>query len=296
MSSNRFINGLKKHRVSILFSAPFLILFFVFLVIPVAAALVLSLTQYDMYQAPKWVGLDNYLFLFLEDEIFIKALKNSLVFGVIYAPASMIICLMGAWFISDFGPKTRAILTFIFYAPTLTGGMAAIWSLIFSGDSYGFLNSILLKMNIITAPQQWLTNPKYMWTIWIIVSLWGCMGTGFLSFVAAFRGRDVSLYEAGAMDGIKSRLQELWYITLPVMKPQLMFNALTAISAGFTASSAMFGNPSTNYTVHTLVMHMNDYSSTRLELGVASCFSVVMFILMYGSNELFKKFLGKVGQ
>ena len=296
MSSNKFISGFKKHRVSILFSAPFLILFFVFMVIPVAAALVLSLTQYDMYQAPKWVGLDNYLFLFLKDEIFIKCLKNSLVFGIIYAPASIVICLIGAWFISDFGPKTRAILTFIFYAPTLTGGMAAIWQLIFSGDSYGFLNSILLKINIISSPQQWLTNPKYMWTIWIIVSLWGCMGTGFLSFVAAFRGRDVSLYEAGAMDGIRSRLQELWYITLPIMKPQLMFTALTSISAGFTASSVMFGNPSTNYTVHTLVMHMTDYSGTRLELGVASCFSVVMFVLMYGSNELFKKFLGKVGQ
>ncbi len=296
MKENKFISGWKRHRVSILFAAPFLILFFVFMVVPITVALFLSFTQYDMYQSPKWVGLDNYLMLFLHDAIFLKALKNSLVFGIIYAPASMIICLMGAWFISDFSPKTRALLTFIFYAPSLTGGLAAIWALIFSGDSYGFLNSVLMQLNIVSSPQQWLTNPAYMWPIWIFVSLWGCMGTGFLSFVAAFRGRDVSLYEAGAMDGIKNRIQELWYITLPIMKPQLMFTALTSISGGFTASSAMFGNPSTNYTVHTLIMHMEDYKNVRLELGVASCFTVILFILMFGSNTIFKKFLNKVGQ
>ncbi len=296
MKGQGFIKGIKQHKVSILFCMPFMLLFFVFVVVPIVVALALSFTQYDMFQAPKWVGLDNYLMLFLEDEVFLIALKNSLVFGLIYAPGSLIICLLGAWFISDFSPKMRTVLTFIFYAPSLTGGMAAIWALIFSGDSYGFLNSILMQFNIISSPQQWLTNPKYMWAIWIIVSLWGSMGTGFLSFVAAFRGRDVSLYEAGAMDGIKNRLQELWYITLPIMRPQLMFTALTSISAGFGASSVMFGNPSTNYTVHTLAMHMGDYMSTRLELGVASCFTVIMFILMVGTNSLFKKFLDRIGQ
>ncbi len=296
LKNNNFIRGLKKHRVSILFALPFLLLFFVFVVIPIIAALGLSFTQYDMYQSPKWVGIDNYLMLFLEDEVFLIALKNSIVFGCIYAPCSLAISLLGAWFISDFSPKIRALLTFIFYAPSLTGGMAAIWALIFSGDAYGFLNNILMSLGIISTPQQWLTNPEYMWSIWIIVSLWGSMGTGFLSFVAAFRGLDVSLYEAGAIDGIKNRVQELWYITLPVMKPQLMFSALTSISAGFGASSTMFGNPSTNYTVHTLTMHMADYSGTRLELGVASCFTVVLFILMVGTNALFKKFINRIGQ
>ncbi len=291
--------GFKKHRMSILFALPFLTLFFIFTVVPVLMALGLSFTKYDVLQPPEFVGIKNYLMLFLEDDVFITAVKNTVLFACIYAPLSMIACMGVAWIINDYSHKTRTVLTFVFYAPSLSGGMMAIWGILLSGDAYGVVNNVLMSLGLISSPNQWLTNPKYMFTILIIVSLWGCLGTGFLSFVAAFKGLDVSLYEAAAMDGIKNRVQELWYITLPALKPQLIFTALTSITGGFGVggvSSALFGNPSTNYAAHTIALHMQDYAGTRMDHGVACVMAVILFFMMVGSNNLFRKFVGRIGR
>ncbi len=237
--------------------------------------------------------------LFLEDDVFLKAFKNTVLFACIYAPLSLIGCLLFAWIINDYSPGMRAVLTFVFYAPSLSGGMIAIWQIIFSGDSYGVFNSILKTLGIISEPQQWLNNSKYMFTILLVVSLWSCLGTGFLAFVAAFRGIDVSLYEAAAMDGMKNRVQELWYITLPSLKPQLMFTALTSITGAFgvgAVSSSLFGNPSTNYAAHTMMLHMTDYSGERMDQGVACVIAVILFVLMAVSNSLFRKFVNRIGR
>lgn len=296
---NRKRNFFKKHRVSIFFSLPFLTLFFVFTVLPVLMAMFFSLTRYDVLQPPEFIGLQNYLMLFLEDDTFILALKNTILFACVYAPLSMLGCMCIAWLINDYSPKMRALLTFVFYAPSLSGGMVAIWQIIFSGDAYGVLNNILSSLGIISSPIQWLEDPSHMLVILIIVSLWSSLGTGFLAFVAAFRGLDASLYEAAAMDGIKNRIQELWYITLPSLKPQMMFTALTSITGAFevgAVSSALFGNPSTNYAAHTVALHMTDYSEIRLDQGVACAMAVILFILMVGSNSLFKKFINRIGR
>ncbi len=296
---NKFKGYFKKYGVSILFSLPFLTLFFCFTVIPILMAVFLSFTKYDVLQSPVFVGIKNYLMLFLEDDVFLKAFKNTVLFACIYAPLSLIGCLLIAWIINDYSPGMRAVLTFVFYAPSLSGGMIAIWQIIFSGDSYGVFNSILKTLGIISEPQQWLNNSKYMFTILLVVSLWSCLGTGFLAFVAAFRGIDVSLYEAAAMDGMKNRVQELWYITLPSLKPQLMFTALTSITGAFgvgAVSSSLFGNPSTNYAAHTMMLHMTDYSGERMDQGVACVIAVILFVLMAVSNSLFRKFVNRIGR
>lgn len=293
------ISFFKKHRVSLFFSLPFLTLFFVFTILPVLMAIFFSFTRYDVLQPPEFIGFQNYLMLFLEDDTFITALKNTLIFACIYAPLSLIGCLCIAWMVNDYPPKVRAILTFVFYSPSLSGGMVAIWQIIFSGDAYGVLNNILSKLGLVSSPVQWLEDPSHMLTILLVVSLWSCLSTGFLAFVAAFRGLDVSLYEAAAMDGIRNRVQELWYITLPSLKPQLMFTALTSITGAFevgAVSSALFGNPSTNYAAHTIVLHMTDYSEIRLDQGVSCAMAVVLFVLMVGSNSLFKKFVNRIGR
>ncbi len=295
---DKFKKGLKKHRMSILFSLPFLILFFIFTVVPVAMALGLSFTKYDVLQPPEFVGIKNYLMLFLEDEVFLTAVKNTVMFALIYAPLSMIACMGIAWMINDYSHRTRTFLTFVFYAPSLSGGMMAIWAILLSGDAYGVINNVLMNLGLISSPQQWLSDPKYIFTVLVVVSLWSCLGTGFLSFVAAFRGLDISLYEAAAMDGIKNRVQELWYITLPALKPQLVFTALTSITGGFgvgAVSSQLFGNPSTNYAGHTIVLHMSDYAGTRMDHGVACAMAVLLFVLMVGSNNLFRKFIKRIG-
>lgn len=294
-----FSKGLKKHRVSILFSLPFLILFFIFMVVPVAAAVIIGFTRYNILEPPVFVGLDNYLRLFLKDDIFMLATKNTLLFACVSAPLSMVACLMGAWMINDFSPIVRAVLTFVFYAPSLAGGAVGIWTLILSGDAYGFLNNFLMQWGFISEPVQWLSNTQYMFGILMIVTLWGCLGTGFLSYVAAFRGIDKTLTEAAAIDGVKNRLQELWYITVPVLRPQLMFSALISITGSFgvgALSSALFGNPSPNYAAHTIVLHMEDYANTRYELGMACAMATVLFVLTVSSNKLIGLFINRVGK
>ena len=281
------------------FALPFLTLFFSFVVIPVFTAVVISFTRYSILKPPEFVGMENYLRLFLKDEIFIGALKFTLLFAIISAPLSMLACLMVAWMINDFPPLMRAVLTFIFYAPSLSGGAIAIWQLIFSGDSYGFANNALMKLGIISEPVQWLSDTKHMFGILLLVTLWGSLGTGFLSYVAAFRGIDVSLYEAAAVDGIKNRVQELWYITVPALRPQMLFSALISITGSFSVgavSSALFGNPSPNYGAHTVVLHMEDYANVRYELGMACAMATVLFLLTVAANRLSAKFISRIGQ
>lgn len=285
--------------MSILFSLPFLLLFFVFTVVPVVMALALSFTRYDVLQPPQFVGLKNWLTLFLEDDAFLTALKNTVLFGVIYAPVSMLGCMGVAWLVNEYSRTTRTILTFVFYAPSISGGMMTIWKLIFSGDAYGVANSLLSSLGLISEPVQWLSNPNYMFGVLVLVSVWSCLGTGYLAFVAAFRGLDRSLYEAAAVDGIRNRVQELWYITLPALRPQMSFTALTSITGAFgvgAVSSQLFGNPSTNYAAHTIVLHMEDYANTRMDLGVACVMAIVLFVLMVGCNQIFRKFINRIGR
>ncbi len=289
--------GMKKHGMSIAFAAPFLLLFFIFTVIPVFIAVFLSFTRYDIVRPAQFVGFQNYLSLFLEDEVFMTAFKNTMIFAVIFAPTSMCVTMGGAWLINDYTAKVRTILTFIFYAPNLTGGMMSIWGLLLTGDNYGLLNRALMSLGLITAPIQWTSEPKYFFTILMVVSLWGCLGSGFLTFVAAFRGIDVSMYEAATMDGIKNRIQELWYITLPTLKPQLLYQALGSITGGFSVgalSAALFGNPSPQYAAHTIVLHMSDYIGTRMEYGTGCAIAVILFILQVGGNKLFGKFVRSI--
>lgn len=293
-----FKYGMKKHGMSIAFAAPFLILFFVFTVIPVFIAVFLSFTRYDIVRPAQFVGLQNYLSLFLEDEVFMTAFKNTMLFAVIYAPLSMLVSMGGAWLINDYNSKVRTVLTFIFYAPNLTGGMMAIWALILNGDNYGLLNRFLMSLGLLTNPVQWLSDTDYFFPILIIISLWSCLGSGFLTFVAAFRSIDSALYEAAAMDGIKNRIQELWYITLPTLKPQLLYQALSSITGGFgigALSASLFGNPSPQYAAHTIVLHMEDYIGTRLEYGTGCAIAVILFILQVGGNKLFSKFVRRIG-
>ena len=296
---NRFIHGLNKHRVSILFALPFLILFFTFTVIPVLYAMLLSFTSYDIIEKPVFVGLSNYLTLFLKDDIFMTAFRNTMLFALTIAPLSFFGCLLVAWMINDFSPKLRAILTFVFYAPSLSGAVSAIWVIIFSNDSYGFANNILSSLGFINEPVQWLADPTKAYFVIVVVSLWTSLGTSFLSLAAGFRGIDASLYEAAAMDGVKNRVQELWYVTLPALKPQLMFSALITVTSSFeigTICNTLFGFPSPNYSAHTIVVHMMDYSQTRFELGMSCAMATVLFLIMVGCNRLINIFISRVGR
>lgn len=283
----------KANKQLYLLAAPFLILFAIFVVLPVVISIILSFTYYNMLEAPEWRGLSNYVQMFFGDDVFWIAVSNTMKFAIITGPTSYILCFILAWFINELQPKVRAVVTFVFYAPALTGNVYFIWQYIFSGDRYGFINNLLLKTGLILEPIQWLSDTDYMLTVIIIVQLWLSLGVSFLSFIAGFQSVDHSLYEAGAIDGIKNRWQELWYVTLPIMKPQMMFGAVMQISTAFSVgaiSQTLVGYPSKNYAAHTIVLHIMDYGTIRYEMGYACAISVFLFLIMV----LFKSLVTRV--
>ena len=292
------LKEMKRNRAAYAMIAPFVTLFFIFTVLPVLVSIVLSFTDFNMLQTPHIVWFENYITLFLDDDVFLIAVKNTFIFAAIVGPASYLISFISAWFINELPPKIRALVTLIFYSPSISGGAYLMWKIVFSSDSYGYANAILIDTGIISMPIQWFESADYVMGLCIVVALWTSLGTAFLSFIAGFQGVDHSLYEAGAVDGVKNRWQELWYITLPTMRPQLMFGAIMSIpqSFGFGAVvTALAGFPSVDYAAHTIMHHLDDYGSTRWEVGYASAIATVLFVIMYGANALVKKFLSKVG-
>ncbi|WP_246563349.1 carbohydrate ABC transporter permease [Paenibacillus montaniterrae] len=290
---------MKKNKHSYVLLAPYMILFAVFTVLPVIMSMILSFTYFNMLEFPKFIGWHNYSRLFLEDDIFLIAIKNTILFAVITGPVSYIACFVFAWIINELTPKLRAFMTLVFYAPSISGNVFFIWLMIFSGDRYGIANGFLLKLGILMEPIQWLKEEKYILAIIILVQLWLSLGTGFLAFIAGLQTVDRSLYEAGAVDGIRNRWQELWYITLPSMRPQLMFGAVIQITTSLAVadvSIALAGFPSVNYAAETIVTHLIDYGTTRFEMGYASSIATILFIIMLGTNLIVQKLLRKVGE
>ena len=296
---NTLWHEIRKNRASYLLMAPYFILFFLFTVLPVLMSVYLSFNYFNMLEMPRWVGWTNYIKLLLEDDIFIISLRNTLLFAVITGPISYLLCLLFAWIINEFKPKVRAFLTLIFYAPSICGNAYMIWNLILTGDRYGYLNGLLLRIGILNEPILWMQTEKFVLPVLIVLQLWLSLGTGFLSFIAGLQTVDKGLYEAAAIDGVKNRWQELWFVTLPAMKPQLMFGAVMQITQSFAVadiSIALAGNPSVNYSGATIVTHLLDYGSTRLDMGYASAIATILFLLMVGTNKLVQRVLRRVGE
>ncbi len=288
----------KKSRQLYAMLLPYMLCFSLFTVVPVLVAVYFSFTQFNVLQPPQYIGLTNYMKLFLDDPIFLKAVKNTLLLALITGPFGYIFSFLMAWLLCELPPKLRAVLTVIFYAPSISGNAYVIFTQLFSGDAYGFINAQLLNMGVISESILWLRDEKYMMAIVILVSLWMSLGVGFLSFIAGLQGVEKSQYEAAEVDGVRNRWQELWYITLPNMVPQLLFGAVMAVTNSLAIADvtvALNGFPSTNYATHTIINHLNDYGIVRLEMGYACAIAVLLFFMMLLLNKAVQKMLGKVG-
>lgn len=288
-------NQIKKNRECYFMLAPFMIFFLIFTVIPVVMSLPISFTDFDVISYPEFVGLSNFYTLFLSDKVFLQSIKVTLIFACFTGPVSYVMCFLLAWLINELPQKLKTIFTLIFYIPSMAG-VYTVWKIIFSGDSYGYLNSVLMDIGIITQPVQWLTDSRYILGVTIAVQLWISLGAGFLALRAGFQNIDRSQYEAGAIEGIKNRWQELFYITIPSMGPQLLFAAVMQIVGSFTAGTVaqnIVGFPSTDYKTHTIMTHAYDYGWVRFEMGYASAICMVLFVLMYIINRIINKVLNK---
>ena len=299
---------MKNRRISmaaeqVVMLIPFILLFMLFIVIPVFLAVILSFTDFDLVQFPSFVGLDNYIRMFLDDDVFLTAFKNTLLFALITGPVSYIACLFLAWLVNELSPKIRSFFTFCLYVPSMFTGAYTVWSYIFSGDQYGFINNMLMKFGFINEPVQWLSDTAYIMPVIIIIQLWLSLGTAFLSFLAGFQGIDHQQYEAAAIDGISNRFQEFWYITVPNMGPQLLFGAVMQIGASFAAGAVgqqlliaagtAIDGIATDNAATTIVTHMTDVGTTQMEMGYACSIAVFLFVMMLSFNHIIQNFLRK---
>lgn len=290
---------LQEQLPSYIMLAPFFLFFVVFLVLPILSSMVFSFTNFDMINSPSFAGLGNYLRMFLDDDVFPTVFANTMLFAIICGPAGFLLSFVLAWFINEFSPIVRTLLSFMFYAPALVGNAHFIWTVAFSSDSYGYVNSALLSLGLITEPVTWLSTAEYIKPIVIAVQLWSSMGVSFLSNISGLQNVNNELYEAGSIDGIRNRWQELWYITLPTMKHMLLFSAVMQISSAFSISGIaieLAGFPSVNYAADTIVSHMQDLGTVRYELGYASAVAVVLFLMMIVFRLLVGKLLNMTGK
>ncbi len=284
---NSLINTKKRARrediINYLILLPFAATFFLFNVLPVLSSMVLSFFDYDMVSKPIFIGFDNYIRMVAEDQVFLKVVGTTLKFAVVVGPGGYLLAFLMAWMINEFPTGVRVFLTFLFYVPSLVGNALFIWQVMFSGDSYAYINNLLLSFGFITEPIQWFQSTQYNFTIIVIVQLWMSMGIAFLANVSGLQNVNSELFEAGAIDGIRTRWHELWYITLPSMKTILLFSAVMQIQSAFSISSiitSLAGYPSVNNSVDTLVSYIGDIANSRYEMGYAAALSVFLFAVV----------------
>ncbi len=279
-----------------LFAAPYALVFLVFILVPVALAVVLSFTSFNAIEWPRWVGFLNYITLLTSDEVFMQyVLPNTVVYAVVVGIGGYILSFLLAWLLCNLTRGVRTVLALIIYSPSLTAGVAmtVLWKVIFSGDQTGLLNSWLMSLGVIDEPVVWLVNTQYLLPIVILIGLWSSMGIGFLAMIAGIANSDESLYEAGAIDGISNRFQEMIYITIPQMKPQMLFAAVMAVVNAFqngTVSALLTGNPSPGYAAQLIVNHIEDYGFLRYEMGYAAAVSVALLLIV----QIFSKAANKL--
>lgn len=262
---------------------PFMVTFFFFSILPILSSMGLSLFDYDMVSNPIFIGVDNYIRMFTADAVFLKTIGTTLKFAIVAGPLGYIFAFLLAWMINDFGPILRIILTFIFFVPSLSSNALYIWQIMFSSDSYGYINSFLISFGFINEPIQWFQNTDYNMLLIILVQLWMSMGICFLANIAGLQNVNVELYEAGAIDGVRTRWHELWYITLPSMKNILLFSAVMQIQSVFSVSTlitTLVGYPSVDNSVDTIVSYISDIGTTRYEMGYACALSVILFMII----------------
>ena len=284
------LKQIRDNRSSYIMMLPFMIFFLLFTVIPIFAATALSFTDFNMLEIPRFVGWDNYVRLFTDDADFLKALKNTLILALINGPLGYIVAFFIAWLINELNSVLRVAVTLIFYAPSISGNIYFIWKFLFSGDSYGYINGLLMQIGIINEPVLWLSDAGTALTVIIIIQFWTSLGVSFLAFIAGFQSVDKAQYEAGGIDGIKNRFQELFFITVPNMKNLLLFGAVMQIanmfSVGQVTQELTGGYLSIEGSTLTIINHMTDYGTVRYEMGYASAVAVVLFLLVLLTKKL----------
>ena len=289
-------HSLHEEITAYLLMLPYALLFTVFIAAPVAIAIGLSFTFYDIIQVPHYVGFLNYLVLMTQDEVFLRyVLPNTFTYALMIGPGGFVLSFLVAWMLAQIQKIPRTIIALAMYAPSMAGGVfvAIVWRTVFSGNERGLVNAFLIDWGFIIEPIQFLQNPDMLLPIMIFVTLWSSMGVGFLAILAGVLNYDSEIYEAAQIDGLRNRFQEIVYITIPTMKPQMLFGAVMAIVGAFQTghigvllSGTGPHGPTPQNAGQLILNHIEDFALMRFELGYAAAISVVLLIMVWGLSRV----------
>ena len=278
----------EQQKIAYLFVLPYIVMFSIFIIIPVVAAIYLSFTYFDTVRIPTWIGFENYIMILTNDDVFMQnVIPNTLTYAVIVGPGGYLLSFVLAWMLAQIPHRLRTVLALIIYSPSLTAGvtMGVVWRVFFAGDNTGYLNSFLINLGLIAEPIIWLQSQQFLLTIMIVVTLWSSMGVGFLAMLAGILNVNTELYEAGYIDGIRNKFQEVIYITIPTIKPQMLFGAVMAIVGTFASSGIGFAlsgsNPTPQYAGQLIVNHIEFFGFNKYEMGYAAALSVILLFIVY---------------
>lgn len=273
-----FLRAKRRYLIGYLFIAPWLIALVWFDLIPFVVSLSLSFTDYSVgLQWPQWIGMANYVKLFTEDGVFLKALYNTSYYLCFSVPLRLI-CALSVALLLNTRVRGRGVFRTLFYIPSVVPVIAT--AIIFTGifhARYGILNHllILVKLN----PVRWLTSPQWVKPSMILMSTWG-FGAQMVIFLAALQGIPGELYEAADLDGVRG-LHKLVRITLPLISPSLFFNLVIGIIEGFqvfTQAYAMIGTdggPLQSGLFYLVYLYNNAFR--YFKMGYASAMSLILF-------------------
>jgi multiple sugar transport system permease protein len=281
---------MKERRAAWTFVTPALIVIGAFFFVPVLAAFVLSLTDFDLYALAdlrnlRFVGLGNYVDI-LKTPLFWKSLGNTLYFVAVGVPLSIALSLGAALLLDSKLARFKGFFRTALFAPVVTTvvAVAVIWRYLFH-TRYGLINYALAKFGI--APIDWLGDPHFSMPAIILFAVWKNFGYNMIILLAALQGIPGELHEAARIDGA-SLAQRLWHITLPLLRPALLLVAIITVSGYFQLFAEPYvmtlGGPLQS-TVSVLYF-MYEEGFTWWSLGRASAIAFLLFALILGATWL----------
>lgn len=262
------------------FLLPNLLGFLAFTLLPVLAALLISFTDWDLLQAPSWVGFANYRRLAV-DPLFLEVLRNTLLYVAGTVPVQMAIALLVAMALSRRLPGTLFFRT-AYFMPVVasTVAVALVWRWIFHAD-FGLLNSFLFYIGI-DDPPKWLSSTRWALPAIIIMSIWQQIGFSMVLFLAGLQSVPSHLYEAAKIDGAGG-FDRFRYITVPMLSSTTFFVLVISIINSFQVFEQAFimtGGGPANAT-NTLVFNIYRYAFQFFQMGYASAMAWVLFAIVF---------------
>lgn len=286
-SKKSLVSELVEQRYSYLFIAPAIILFSVFVLIPVIASFFLSFTKYNTLSAPRWVGLDNYYQILFQDPRFWKALCNTTIYVVGVVPVGICVSLLLAVAI-DRKIKFKNFYKSIFFMPVVTSivAVSVIWKWLFAGEKYGLINHWLMKMGI--NPVDWLMSPTWTLPAIMIMSIWAGLGYNMILLLAGLQTIPRTFYETADIDGATG-WYKFWHITLPLLRPTLLFVVIMSMINSFQLFEQVYimtsgtgeGVGGVLDSALSLVAYLYERGFQRFEMGYASAIAYILFAIIF---------------